>query len=387
VKDRQAQLHRTLQALAPLHCIVVDDASDDPAATARVARDHGAVLVRLATNVGPAAARNVGLSRVSTPYVAFVDSDIDVRAVDLLRLTRHFADPAVVLVAPRVEGQVQSSAPRWFEKYDALRSSLSLGTTAAHVRPGSTVGWLPSACLVGRTSSLAGGFDAGLRVGEDVDLVWRLVAGGTSVRYDPTVEARHDVRATVRSWLGRKFAYGTSGGVLAARHGKAVAPAVLSPVYAAAGAALLLRRRWSLPVAAFAVLHGTRQVRGSLPETNGQTLLAGRIASRGLGSAVRQESGLLLRHWWPATALLALRSQTVRRGLGTALAIDCLLAVSEQRRRGRAVPLGTLLLGRRLDDLAYGAGLWWGAWEVRSPGGLLPRRPGGRSGVTGLPTA
>jgi hypothetical protein len=35
-----------------------------------------------------------------------------------------------------------------------------------------------------------------------------------------------------------------------------------------------------------------------------------------------------------------------------------------------------VLAGRRLDDLAYGAGLWWGALKARSPRVLMPRSPG-----------
>jgi len=33
------------------------------------------------------------------------------------------------------------------------------------------------------------------------------------------------------------------------------------------------------------------------------------------------------------------------------------------------------IVARRLDDLAYGAGLWWGALRSRSPRALLPARP------------
>jgi GT2 family glycosyltransferase len=67
-----------------------------------------------------------------------------------------------------------------------------------------------------------------MRVGEDVDLVWRLVRAGSVVRYDPTRVTRHDTRSSVRGWLGRKFVYGTGGAPLARRHGDWTAPAVLS---------------------------------------------------------------------------------------------------------------------------------------------------------------
>ena len=50
-------------------------ASLEPHAVAQVAARHGAEVVPLAVNVGPAGARNAGLAAVRTPYVAFVDSD------------------------------------------------------------------------------------------------------------------------------------------------------------------------------------------------------------------------------------------------------------------------------------------------------------------------
>jgi hypothetical protein len=32
-------------------------------------------------------------------------------------------------------------------------------------------------------------------------------------------------------------------------------------------------------------------------------------------------------------------------------------------------------VARRLEDLAYGTGLWWGAARARDPRALLPARP------------
>ena len=102
VRDRPEQLDRCLAALRPLRCVVVDDASHDPKAVAEVAARHGAHVVALPVNVGPAGARNAGLRYVATPYVAFVDSDVQVGADTLARLARHFHDPGVALVGPIV---------------------------------------------------------------------------------------------------------------------------------------------------------------------------------------------------------------------------------------------------------------------------------------------
>ncbi|QSR28777.1 mycofactocin system glycosyltransferase [Nocardioides aromaticivorans] len=372
VRDRTEQLARCLAALVPLPVIVVDDASEQPHLVAEVADRHGARVHRLSTNVGPAGARNAGLRLVRTPLVAFVDSDVTIDAAGLLDLARHCADPRVALVGPQVIGKVRRQKPRWFERYDAAASSLDLGSTGGVVRPGAAVGWLPSACLVGRTALLAGetgGFENGWRVAEDVDLVWRLVDSGHVVRYDPDVHADHDVRGTVRTWLGRKFFYGTGGADLAARHGDKVAPAVLSPTMALSGWALLQRRWWSLPVAAVAGALTACRLAPQLPLEDGRNAVAARLTAKGTGWAVRQEAGLLLRHWWPLAALAAPFSRQVRRALLTAVAVDMFVFLRE---RTDVDPLAALA-ARRLDDLAYGSGLWWGAIRHRSPRCLAPR--------------
>ncbi|OIJ25287.1 mycofactocin biosynthesis glycosyltransferase MftF [Nocardioides luteus] len=370
VRDRPEQLDRALSSLGALHRIVVDDASLDPEAVARVAHRHGAHLVQLTRNVGPAGARNAGLRAVRTRFVAFVDSDVTVEASTLLNLTRHFADSRVALVAPLVRSRARSREPRWFERFDEDDSSLALGTRACVVRPGAAVGWLPSACLVGRTERLGAGFEETMRVGEDVDLVWRLVEAGEVVRYDPEQVAWHDTRTTVSGWLGRKYLYGTGGADLAVRHGRKGAPAVMTASMAATAAALLVRRRWSLPVAAAGIAYGVLSLRRRLPETPGRDRLAVQLCAQGLGWTVRQEAALLLRHWWPLTVLLAPRSALIRRALAASLVVDVVVAqVDNPGTRYRP-------LARRLDDMAYGAGLWAGAIRARSVTCLLPRRPG-----------
>ncbi|MET9080883.1 mycofactocin biosynthesis glycosyltransferase MftF [Streptomyces sp. NPDC004237] len=379
VRDRVAQLGRCLAALAGLDVLVVDDASEDVDAVTAVVARHGATLVPLPTNLGPAGARNAGLKHVTTPYVAFVDSDVVVSPDALLRLTRHFQDAKLALVGPLVRGRSHTrhtaDTPRWFERYDEAASSLALGTRPGSVQPGANIGWLPSACLVGRTKALRRlglpGFDPAMRIGEDVDLVWRLLDAGWKVRYDPSEAADHDTRATLRGWLGRKVAYGTGGAPLAARHGRSVAPAVLSGTGAAVAAAVLVRKPWSVPVAVIGLGHSWWRLSRRLPETDGRAALAGRLTVQGTAWAVRQEAGLLLRHWWPLTAVLCPFSRTVRRAASTALVVDLVVAGFEHP----GAPYQ--LAGRRLDDLAYGAGLWLGALRARSIDCLLPRRPRG----------
>lgn len=372
IRDRADRLDRLLAALAGLPVVVVDDASHDPGAVARVVARHGAQLVALTTNVGPAGARNAGLAHVRTAYVAFVDSDVVVDARTLRGLTGHFADPQVAAVGPRVRGLARHDRPRRFERWDVEGLSLDLGAAPALVRPWSRVGWLPSACLLVRVADLDdGAFEDGRRVGEDVDLVWRLIRRGRRVRYDPEHVATHDSRGTWATWLGRKAFYGTGGAWLARRHGDWMAPAVLSPVPAMGALALLAQRRWSVPCAVGALVLVRLRLGRTLPETPDRSRLATSLTGEVAVSTLRQGSQLLLRHWWPAAAGGVLVSRRARRAVAAALVWDLL-----DHRGMPPARMPEAFVGRRLDDLAYGAGLWWGALRAGSGRVLVPKITG-----------
>ena len=150
VQDRPAQLDRLLRTLDGLACVVVDDGSRDAAATKEIAEEHDARLVGLATNVGPAGARNAGLAAVRTPLVAFVDSDCMPAAGWLDPILGHFDDPLVAAVAPRIvpeprRGGVGAAVPR---------SSLDRGAAPGLVRSGSRVPFVPSAALLVRVDAV-----------------------------------------------------------------------------------------------------------------------------------------------------------------------------------------------------------------------------------------
>src|SRR5580658_10701637 len=184
VRDRQAELARCLAGLAAMpRVIVVDDGSGDPAAVARVASGAGARVLRRAVNGGPAAARNTGLAAVDTPLVAFLDSDCVPGPGWLDDLLQHFADPAVGAVAPRIVPDEPGRT--WLARYEGASSTLDMGARASIVRPGSRVPYVPGAALVIRRAAAGTGFAETMRVGEDVDFVWRLAESGWRVRYEP----------------------------------------------------------------------------------------------------------------------------------------------------------------------------------------------------------
>ena len=370
VRDRPRQLARLLSSVGDDHrVIVVDDASRHPEAVAAVAAEHGALLVPLTTNVGPAGARNAGLQLVTTPFVVFADSDIVLAPDTVPTLLRHFANPAVAMAVPRITG-LPSAAPSWIERYENARSSLDLGAHPAGVRPGSPVSWASTACVVARVDALADGFDERMRVGEDVDLCWRLLEQGRRVRYEPAAEAAHEHRARLGDWLLRKAVYGTGAQPLAERHPRFIAPAVFAPWSAVFVTALLAQRRWSAPVAGVVLAGVTVRIGRKLDGTRHPHRLAARLTANGALAALAQTSALLNRHWWPLTVVGCVASRRVRRAAAVAALADIVLEYRRDRAHLDAVRYG---VARRLDDLAYGAGVWLSALKGRSTAALRPR--------------
>ncbi|RIQ28163.1 mycofactocin biosynthesis glycosyltransferase MftF [Jiangella rhizosphaerae] len=371
VRDRAAALSRCLAALAEADVLVVDDGSTDSAAVAAVAARHGARLLRRPSPGGPAAARNTGLAALGDAgLVAFVDSDCVPSPGWLERLAGHFADPAVVAVAPRIVPVVASGAGRVLGAFAAARSPLDLGPDEALVRPGGRVSYVPTAAVVIRRSALDR-FDEALRYGEDVDAVWRLVAAGGRVRYDPSVTVAHAEPASWPAWLRRRHHYGTSAGPLARRHPDRLAPLVLAP-WPAAVTALLLARRPLLATAAGAVatarLASTLRADG-LPPSIAAPMIAESTAAT-LTATGRAVTQLAL------PAVVALTARRPRR-LATLAALVAAPAVRDWLRLRPSLDPVRWTLASTADDLAYGSGVWRGALRARTVRPLLPRRGGG----------
>ncbi|MDO7868481.1 mycofactocin biosynthesis glycosyltransferase MftF [Nocardioides jiangxiensis] len=377
VKDRPVALARLLDALGVgggLRVIVVDDGSADLAATIEVTRRPGVSLLCHDTSRGPAAARNTGLRAVTTDLVAFADSDVVPVPGWLEPLLAQLEDPAVGVTAPRIAGLQGHDRGGVVARYEAVRSSLDLGPLAAVVRPGAKVPYVPSACLLGRVAAFGDGFDERMHVGEDVDLVWRTVGCGWLVRYVPDAVVAHDHRVDARRWFLRKAFYGTSAAPLAMRHGDAVAPVVLGPMTLAVALAVVAQRRWSTGLAVAVVGAVTARTALSLEQSTRPWAVAARLAPYGLVASLQQSSAAMTRHWWPAMVPLALASRRARRAWLTAAVLEGL--VDWRRSRSDLDPLTHVVL-RRLDDLAYGAGLWWGALRHATTAPLRPAR--GRS--------
>jgi mycofactocin system glycosyltransferase len=369
---------RLRRCLAPLadgpRVIVVDDGSPDPSRIAAVADEIGAHYIPHPSNRGPAAARNTGLGAARTPLVAFLDADCVPPPGFPGRLLDHLTDPAVGLVAPRIVSSELGRGP--IAAYERVRSALDMGSQPARVRPYSTVWYVPSAAMVARRDALGRGFDEGLVLAEDVDLVWRLHDAGWQVRYDPAVVVAHEDRVHPSAWYRRRVAYNESVAPLLIRHPDRVPVLFLSSRAALAwGAALAAGRPGGL--LALAVSRAVR-VRRAL---TGYVPHAGARAAR-IGAEITVREGRDLARAvtgpWAPFALVAAQLMRGRRRSRLIARLGALLG---------AMALGDWLTDRPgLDPVRYsalrladestrGLGIWIGCLRARDFRALLPRRP------------
>jgi mycofactocin glycosyltransferase len=376
VRDRQAELTRCLAGLVQMpRVVVVDDCSADPAATARVAAGTGARILRRPVNGGPGAARNTGLAAADTPLVAFLDSDCVPGPGWLDALLTHFADPAVGAVAPRIVPDEPGRT--WLARYEGASSTLDMGPRASIVRPGSRVPYVPGAALVVRRAAAGTGFAETMRVGEDVDFVWRLAASGWRVRYEPAATMRHQHRVRLREWFGRRKDYGTSAAMLELRHPGAVRPLYLSAwtalawLAAAAGRPAVSAAFTGASVALLA--RRLAQVTGEdwlRPTARTAWPLAARLAGGGTVAAGRPLGSAVCRTWWPVALPTAVAVRRMRWPLAALVLASPLLDWLD-----RQPPLdpARYVAARLLDDIGYSLGVWQGCVERRTARPLLPR--------------
>ena len=349
---------------------VVDDGSPDPRAIAGVAAAHGARLVRLPVNAGPAAARNAGASTCTAEAIAFVDADAVAHTATLQQVAAHLADPLVAAAAPRVCPDARD-ASGLLRAFASAASPLDLGNQPAAVAPGGRVAYVPSTVLVVRRTALldVGGFNESLRYGEDVDLVWRLLAAGHRVRYDPDAQVLHHEPGTWSTWLRRRYRYGTSAGELARRHGDRAAPLVIAPAPAATVALALA----GAPALAGAVAVTTAwRLRRRLRAAHVPAHDATRAALVAPAATALAASRWTTQLWAPLLLTAGARSRRAR--LAVAAAICAPPAVEWLVRRPAVDPL-RWTVAFWADDAAYGLGVWRGCVRARTARALLPALP------------
>jgi mycofactocin system glycosyltransferase len=195
--------------------IVVDDASTPPLAEAL--RDLPILLLRQERNIGQSAARNLAATMANGAVLAFIDNDCMAEPDWLRGLLPYLDDPSVAMIGGRVVAPPARGAVAAFE---AVRSPLDMGALETEVTPNAAVSYLPTCNLLVRRDVLLahGGFDATLRVGEDVDFLWRTLRSGHRAWYVPTGRVVHDHRVRWGDWLRRRADYGSSEADLQQRY-------------------------------------------------------------------------------------------------------------------------------------------------------------------------
>lgn len=369
VRDRPAELARCLDGVrescpdSPV--VVVDDGSVDSEAVRAVAERRGAVVLRLETPHGPGGARNRGLAACTTPFVAFVDSDVVLPRGWADPLLGHFADPRVAAVAPRV-----CALPPFhgvIAGYESRHSALDLGPDGGVVAPGRPVAYVPSTVLVVRRGAVGEGFDESLHIGEDVDFVWRLWRAGWIVRYEPRGRVLHDHRVRLGAFMTRRRLYARSVGDLSSRHPEAL-PATRASAWMAVPWALALvgRRRLAVVAAGIDVVLLGRKLRGTAPRPY---RLAARMIVRGLVATGGGLAHATRRGWAPFLLPLTLRRPGARRILVAAFLVPVLRdarSAGGLRAAAGDVPM------RVLDEVIALIGTWEACIRERTLRPLLP---------------
>ena len=222
-------------------------------------------------------------------------------------------------------------------------------------------------------------------------LIWRMIAGGWRVRYDPAAEVRHAEPGRWRRVLARRFRYGRSAAPLARRHpgpGAAAGPAGVAgrrgdrPAGPAAHHRAGRLRRRHRPAGLAAARLGHR--RPGRARADGRVRAAHLARRRPVERPVRAPG----RRGRPRLARRAARPRRGPRQPGRRLALAALLAGAPAaawlRGRPRLDPV-RFTLAYLADEAAYGAGVYRGALDERLADPLLPRlawRPPAAPGVT-----
>jgi GT2 family glycosyltransferase len=262
VRNGEAELPFQLEALAgqdldgPWEVIVADNGSTDgTTAVAESFRDRipGLRVVDASDRAGQAHAANVGAGAARHRSLLFLDAD-DVVAPGYLAAMSEALDDSP-FVAARLD--CESLNPPW------LRASRPATQTES---VGAPFGYLPSAagCSLGvwRSAFAAvGGFDPEIRLGNDVDLCWRVQRAVGPLRFVPDAVVRYRYRDTLRGIFAQARTYGTAGPTLYRRYreeGMPRRPWRTAVRFHAAAVVRLLRARSRADLAACAFLLGFR---------------------------------------------------------------------------------------------------------------------------------
>jgi len=217
VRDGMPWLEEQLTALSAQQCasewevVVCDNGSTDSSAEAvrgwesRSGTPGEIRLVDGSARRGPAAARNIGAASARGELLAFCDADDVVQPGWLDAMRRSLLETDVV--AGSFEMGSLNGEPRGIPQPAQTKQ---LGQIPAGL----------AANLAVRRSAFdqVGGFDEALRVGEDIDLCWRLQLAGFSFSLQPDAVVAKRERSTDKEIFRQGLSHGRSGPRLYKKH-------------------------------------------------------------------------------------------------------------------------------------------------------------------------
>ena len=222
VRDQPEDLTECLKALEKvlypedrLEIIVVDDGSKKD--MSQIVTSTNARIIRQEETKGAAVCRNIGAENAIGDILAFLDADCVAGEGWLEELVPFFQSAGAGAAGGYIDGY-DTRTP--LEKYEKVFSSLNMGKRLIIEGKDKSGFYMPTAnLLVAREAFTAtGGFKAGMRVGEDVDLCWRLRDWGFTLVYTPTGSVAHKHRNKLGKMLKRRSEYGTSEALLYRTH-------------------------------------------------------------------------------------------------------------------------------------------------------------------------
>jgi GT2 family glycosyltransferase len=210
VVERLALLHDTAFEII----VVIDDVEPHRLDRQRHVRSR-ARFITTGARLGPAAARNLGASVATRELLCFMDADVLPNPGALRDLCRSLETSPFSAIFPRIlPAGVSAHTAHHFTGFP-----LDLGTKPGIIG-GPSLPYAPAATFTIRRAAFwaVGGFDLNLRLGEDVDLVVRLVEHEATLVYLPWITFTHLPTGGASRALRRSLSYGLSYRALAHAH-------------------------------------------------------------------------------------------------------------------------------------------------------------------------
>ena len=201
---------------------MVDNGATDESATIIKRRGHalrGLLQYVLEPVRGVSSARNAGIQAAAGDIIAMVDADCVLAKDWLAALVREFeADPELAMIGGRLElydpADQDISTRKWRERF-----AVSLATGNIDAIPGCNMAVRRAALRTIGLYDVRLGPGAPLKIGEDIDLIYRFARRGLKIVYSPDVLVYHNHgRKTDAAYDATHWLYAAGKGVFFAKY-------------------------------------------------------------------------------------------------------------------------------------------------------------------------